>query len=160
LKRGSGMKQNADEPPRRPPRRPSPLPQAGGSCGGGVRGNLKKCPGCLSREQSFGIRLRQSEQFEGRVWIRLTGGGHFCLPGRWEEKEMSFALPLSLHIGKWTRCPLPLFCAARSAGLGIRLRQPGHIPGHIPGYLFPTTFESRGVFIPERLAPDARSNSS
>ena len=29
---------------------------------------------------------------------------------------MSCALPLSLHIGKWTRCPLPLFCAARSGG--------------------------------------------
>ena len=31
---------------------------------------------------------------------------------------MSFALPLSLHIGKWTECPLPLFCAAGSGGFG------------------------------------------
>jgi hypothetical protein len=40
------------------------------------------------------------------------GGGHFCPPGRWEEKEMSFALLLSPRIGKWTEMSTPLILPA------------------------------------------------
>jgi len=58
----------------------------------GLDGEL--CPGCSSRDA---LRAGAGQ---------LCGGRTFCPPGRWEEREMSFALPLSPRIGKWTEYPL------------------------------------------------------
>jgi hypothetical protein len=35
------------------------------------------------------------------------GAGHFCPPGRWEEKVLNFVLSISPHIGKWTKMSTP-----------------------------------------------------
>jgi hypothetical protein len=82
-------------------------------CKGLGLGWMGMCSGCLSWIlPGLGFRLRQPEHFEG---------GHFYPPERWVEKGTSFALPLSPHIGKWTKCPLPLFCRARGRWLWSKL---------------------------------------